>query len=511
MERRLPAPAEVRETFCSLFKADPEQATAYLYDLGLSSGYIKAEEVAKNICWTSTSPYGAIECTINLSKPEKDPRAIAAAARPASEQPPAGEDEEPVRNTCEPSPRTVRLASARSVRMQPPHAPSAVPRCDLCWENEGFPGSPEHPAKPGLRIAAITLGGELWGLQYSPYAYFAEHCIALSEQHRPMKIDGACFERLLDFVDAFPFYFIGANADLPIVGGSILSHDHFQGGRHVFPLMKAPVERDVPLAGMAAVRCGIVRWPASVLRLSSNDRVALSQAARKILATWQGFSDEACGIEAYGTSDARGCSGPARHNTLNPIVRKEGATYLMDLVLRNNRTDADHPWGIFHPDESLHHIKKENIGLIEIMGLAILPPRLATELPLVQRELIDAAQRGLAAHDLEARLRIQSLTAPHAAWAADVYGRRAADLKDACSEGDRAAAPEGAWHGKSSSTDLRSVNRNSEQATALHPVIQQEVARVFIEILETTGVFKRTNEGEAGWNAFIEKLNQPIG
>lgn len=452
MKAAPPAPEEVRAAFNRLRSHDPEQAVRYLYDLGIESGYIRLEDIARNVRWTGDSSYGTLECTINLAKPEKDPRAIAKAA--AGKRLASGLRE---------SPRSAIASSAS-------RAPGA-PLCDLCWENEGFPGSPEHPAKPGLRIAAIELGGERWGLQYSPYAYFDEHCIALSERHRPMKIDAACFERLLDFVDAFPFYFVGSNADLPIVGGSILSHDHFQGGRHMFPLMKAPIERDVPLAGTPRVNCGIVRWPASVLRLVSDERSALSHAATQVLAAWQSHDDERCGIVAH---DA---DGP--HNALNPIVHRDGSAYVMDLVLRNNRTDEDHPWGIFHPGEELHHLKKENIGLIEIMGLAILPPRLARELPAVQRALTQAARTDRSLRDVEALLRAQDECTPHADWAADMYDRRVAELalEDASNE---------------------TIGR----------VLREEVARAFAAILETTGVFKRDAVGQAGWDRFADALRK---
>lgn len=459
----LPAPEAVRSTFRSLFEIDPEKATAYLHELGVASGYLDADAAARNISWTGASPYGELECTINLAKPEKDPRAIAAAVASGS--------------------AAAVVDAAVTVNTAADGQPS-TPLCDLCWENEGFAGEPERPAKPGLRIAAIQLGNECWGMQYSPYAYFPEHCIALCEKHRPMKIDEACFERLLDFVDAFPFYFIGSNADLPIVGGSILSHDHFQGGRHVFPLMKAPVENTFALRDMPEVRCATVRWPASVIRLAAEDRSALVQAAAKILRAWQNHSDGTRGIAAF--------SGNTPHNTLNPIVRKEGSTYVMDLVLRNNRTDAEHPWGIFHPAEELHHLKKENIGLIEIMGLAILPPRLARELPLVQEALVGAVRRGASSQELENCLREQGRTAPHAAWASDVLARRAADLT--------ASKPDGRPGGSS---------RKPQQATQtclLHPVIQQEVALVFTKVLETCGVFKRDASGEAGWDMLLAKL-----
>lgn len=465
MSAPLPPPSEVRAAFGRLLARDAEQAVAYLHDLGVSSGYLASAAGAQTIRWTSESAYGPLECTINLAKPEKDPRAIAAAASAAGGAGGAGAASRPAAGGA----GTASRPATGSV-----DSGAGVPQCDLCWENEGFPGTPEHPAKPGLRIAAIELGGERWGLQFSPYAYFDEHCIALSAEHRPMKIDEPGFERLLDFVDLFPFYFVGSNADLPIVGGSILSHDHFQGGRHTFPLMNAPVERAVELAGLPQVRSGVVAWPASVLRLASCDRVALAQAAARVLDAWRDFSFEPGGVRAC----SRGAGGaPVRHNTLNPIVRRVGAAYVMDLVLRNNRADDGRPWGVFHPGEELHHIKRENIGLIEIMGLAVLPPRLARELPIVQRELIAAAREGRSPRELEARLLTCSDAAPHAPWAADVLARRAAEL-----------AASDAHDG------------------TLHPVMRDEVARVFAAVLESTGVFKRDAVGAAGWDAFIGEL-----
>lgn len=458
MSAPLPPPEEVRATFDRLLARDPEQAAAYLHGLGVASGYLAGAADARSIRWTSGSAYGPLECTVNLAKPEKDPRAIAAAAG-ATDAGGAGAEG----------------GAGAGV---------GVPQCDLCWENEGFPGTPEHPAKPGLRIAAIELGGERWGLQFSPYAYFPEHCIALSAEHRPMKIDEAGFERLLDFVDLFPFYFVGSNADLPIVGGSILSHDHFQGGRHTFPLMNAPVERAVELPGLPEVRAGVVTWPASVLRLASRDRAALARAAARVLDAWQGFSFEPGGVRAC----SRGAGGaPVRHNTLNPIVRRVGPAYIMDLVLRNNRADGAHPWGVFHPGEELHHIKKENIGLVEIMGLAVLPPRLARELPAVEHELRAAAREGRSQRELEERLLTCADTAPHAPWAADVLARRGADLA-----ADRADGPHGGAEGG-----------------APGPVVREEVARVFAAVLESTGVFKRDAVGRAGWDAFIGELGRP--
>ena len=452
MSAPLPAPAEVRAEFDRLLALDAEAAVAYLHRLGTSSGYIDERAVARNICWTAASPYGTLEMTINLSKPEKDPRAIAAAQAGAAS----------ISNA------TADAAQPAASHSTPP-SPS-FPQCELCWENESICRAPGRTAKPGLRIARIELSGERWGLQFSPYAYFHEHCVALSAEHRPMKIDAACFVRLLDFVDLFPFYFIGSNADLPIVGGSILSHDHFQGGRHVLPLMKAPIERNAALPGTPQVRCGIVRWPASTLRLVSEDRVALARVAARVLKTWQGFSFEPCGIVAQ---DA---DGP--HNTLNPIVRRRGALYVMDLVLRNNRTDKTHPWGVFHAHEKLHHIKKENIGLIEIMGLAVLPPRLARELPRTGCELVEAARAERAPDEIESRLRACEGTASHAAWAADILARRRAEL----------AAP------------------TAGEYDPIHPVLRDEVARAFTAILETTGVFKRNATGASGWNAFFSEF-----
>lgn len=493
MPMRLPDPDEVRSAFDRLFADDPEKATAYLYDLGVAGGYIETEAVGRNIRWTSESAYGTLECTINLSKPEKDPRAIAeAASSPAGcATASAGSAAAGAHDAAADAPGTeIRILPACA---SPGSAPAgSVPRCDLCWENEGYEGSPGHPAKPGLRIAAIELGGERWGLQYSPYAYVPEHCIALSEKHRPMRIDAACFERLLDFADAFPFYFIGSNADLPIVGGSILSHDHFQGGRHTFPLMKAPIERTIALEDLPGVQCGIVRWPASVLRLKSADRAGLGRAAARILRAWQGFSHDACAIASHSPSPSDG-GRAVPHNTLNPIVRKTGSAYTMDLVLRNNRTDAGHPWGIFHPGEKLHHIKKENIGLIEIMGLAILPARLARELPAVERELVLAARENRSAAWVQAKLLEREPTAPHASWAAGVYARRAADFLDAGWQAGFAGSGAG---------------YSPEPKRGLSPVLKEEVGRAFETILETTGVFKRDETGEAGWNAFIEAIGR---
>ena len=528
---RLPAPEEVCAEFARLMEGDPERAVAYLRELGTSSGYLDERAAARTIRWTGESEYGTLECSINLAKPEKDPRAIAAAALPADaardlstpfapltpvemtkgnrNDDSYGAEPLPYKEqvnlpSCHPEhstaqwavePRAPRSGAQGRCRMsgsevEGSRAASAgnVPQCDLCWENEGFPGAPGHPAKPGLRIAAIELGGERWGLQFSPYAYFPDHCIALSEEHRPMRIDAVCLERLLDFAALFPFYFIGSNADLPIVGGSILSHDHFQGGRHVFPLMKAPVERSFSLPGEPAVRCGIVRWPASVVRLASADRRALARAAARVLDAWRSFSFEPCGIRA--------ATGDIPHNTLNPIVRTADDGFVMDLVLRNNRTDAAHPWGLFHPGEELHHLKKENIGLIEIMGLAIFPPRLARELPAVERALREAARVGQGPSDLHERLLADPLTAPHATWALGIHARRAAEFAAVAASGARDVS---ATHDAPAACD--------EPTPSLHPVLRDEVTRAFAAILESTAVFTRAPAGRAGWDAFLAELH----
>ena len=453
----LPAPEIVRAEFNRRFAQSPENATNYLHQLGVDSGYIKLAALERNICWESASPWRPLELTINCSKPEKDPRAIAAAASrgPAMESPDCG-------SACSGS-------------------PSGAPQCDLCWENETWPGSPEHPAKPGLRIAAIPLGSETWGLQYSPYGYFPEHCIALAAQHRPMAITPAAIERLHDFTDLFHFYFIGSNADLPIVGGSILSHDHFQGGRHVFPLMKAPLREEVSLPAFPQVQAGIVSWPASTLRLRSANRQQLQAAAERILAVWEEFSFPPASVFAHG-EDGEGR--PVRHNTLNPIVHREDSDYVLHLVLRNNRTDAAHPWGIFHPTENLHHIKKENIGLIEIMGRAILPGRLAKELPAVQELLLEAASAELSPEEVSRRAAANPLTAPHAPWATAIYQRRRAALRRSIPSGSPSDGP-----------------------SPLAPWMQDAVTAAFAQVLACTGVFKDDEIGRAGWAAFLEKVN----
>ena len=335
-------PSEIADRFSMLVQAaGPQAATDWFYRLCVDVDYVRASAIAKNIAWTTDTRWGELEITINKSKPEKDPRDIAAAGAA-----PAGE---------------------------------AYPACQLCVENEGYSGRPAadphgaHPARQNLRIVPIELGGEPWGFQYSPYAYFEEHCIAMSAEHRPMHVDRASMGCLLDFVEAFPHYFIGSNADLPIVGGSILSHDHFQGGRHEFPMVRAQVVESVTLDGFPQVEAGVLAWPLTVLRLSCANRASLLDAACHVLDAWRAWGDPAVGIVAH---DSDGTP----HNTVTPICRMRDGRFELDLALRCNVTSAEHPLGVFHPHEDKWHVKKENIGLIEVMGLAILPPRLEAEM-----------------------------------------------------------------------------------------------------------------------------------
>ena len=336
----MPRPSEVASVFWVLHSEQgPRAATDYLYQLCCDANYVRVADIARNLVWETETQWGALEITINKSKPEKDPADIAAAAKA-----PKGD---------------------------------VYPACQLCVENEGYPGRPaaagEHPARQNLRIVPISLDGEPWGFQYSPYAYFEEHCIAMSKEHRPMHIDRAAFTCLLDFVDLFPQYFIGSNADLPIVGGSILSHDHFQGGLHTFPMMRAESVLDFEMVAYPGVRASVVKWPLSVLRLESESRDELLEAACHVLDVWRIWSDESVGVigmEADGT----------RHNTVTPMLRREHGAYVLWLALRCNVTSEEHPMGVFHPHEDKWHVKKENIGLIEVMGEAILPPRLEVEL-----------------------------------------------------------------------------------------------------------------------------------
>lgn len=464
------------------------------------------------------------------------------------------------------------LASAPSSAAAPRHSLSSGPRhaaheplCDLCWENEGWPGSANRPAKPGLRIMPVELGGERWGLQFSPYAYFPEHCIALCAEHRPMRVDAAAVARLLDFADRFPFYFIGSNAGLPVVGGSILCHDHFQGGRYEFPLMRASIEQELTLEGLPAVRAGVVDWPASVLRLASPDRVSILAGAERVIAAWERFDDEpvgilsrtdaphnavspilrrlpaaggwtragfaeagvlagrgavACaipvvgesligGVGALGGAPCVAASGPLPAcGAGGPVRGGDPSLYVLDLVLRNNRTTPERPFGLFHPDESLFHIKRENIGLIEVMGRAILPPRLARELPVVQQALWDAALSGEAPAALQECLAADPLTAAHAPWAAAVLARRRADL--AAEAAARAAAGCAGLDPIAPSPAGSAVDAAPACASSasgpLAPVVRDEVAQVFHQVLQATAVFKPDSAGRRARARFLATL-----
>lgn len=430
MDLVMPRPSEVSATFAELYDEDgAEAATDWFYRMCCDARYVRTAAIAKNIGWTSPTQWGDLEITINLSKPEKDPKAIAAAgAAPATGD--------------------------------------VYPACQLCMENEGYRGrgageaNGAHPARQNLRIVPITLDGEHWGLQYSPYAYFNEHCIAMSAEHRLMHVDRENMGRLLDFVDLFPHYFVGSNADLPIVGGSILSHDHFQGGRHVFPMMKAQVASTFSMDGFPHVECSVVRWPLSVLKLAACDREQLLDAAAHVLDVWRDWSDEAVGVIAESDGE--------RHNTITPVACREGESYVLYLALRCNVTTDEHPLGVFHPHAEWHHIKKENIGLIEVMGLAILPPRLVDELGAVERHLVELSGEPAA---LAKALEEDALSAPHAAWAlelAEAHGPITADT--------------------------------------VEDVVRAGVGEVFGHVLEDAGVYKWDGEGRAAQQRFIDAL-----
>ena len=407
-----PYPHEVRAEFARRYAVSPEAATDWFYRFSQDTNYIRRDRIARDLKWKYASPYGALDITINLSKPEKDPRDIAAAK--AAPQ-------------------------------------SGYPRCLLCAENEGYAGRGNHPARQNHRILPLTLDGSQWYLQYSPYVYYNEHCIALNAEHRPMHIDGVTFRRLLDFVTIFPHYFIGSNADLPIVGGSILSHDHFQGGRYRFAMEQAPVEREVRFADFPAVRAGVVRWPMSVIRLTSADRAQLLALAERILARWRGYSDPEAGV--FAETDG------VPHNTITPIARRRGADYELDLVLRCNITTPELPLGVFHPHPELHHIKKENIGLIEVMGLAVLPARLKKELEGVRTAILTGAD-----------LRQDETLGKHADWV-DELGQR-----------------------------YDFTPENTED------ILRQEVGAVFTRVLEDAGVFKRNDAGQRAFGRFLASI-----
>lgn len=405
-----PMPHEMIAKFQERYQESPEAATDWYFDISQKLNYVRAGRIAKDKKWKYASEYGMLDITINRSKPEKDPRDIAAA-------------------------RNQKAA--------------VYPKCQLCPENAGFAGNSNHPARQNLRPIPMRIDGQNWELQYSPYGYYHEHCIVFNDAHVPMKVDHAIFEKLFDVLDFLPHYFIGSNADLPIVGGSILSHEHFQGGHYTFPMAVAPIEIPVSLAAYPNVQAGILKWPMSVVRLSSTNRKELSDACNTILEQWRSYSDATVGI--YAETDG------TPHNTITPIARKKGDAYECDLVLRNNRTSEDRPLGIFHPNPSLHHIKKENIGLIEVMGLAVLPARLAVELDVLKKAMLQH-------EDLTANPQ----TASHAVWAAEVQKQH----PEFCEE-------------------------NAEA------ILQAEVGKVFEQVLCDAGVFKRD---EAGKTAFLKFL-----
>lgn len=408
-------PSHVSDEFFRLHKKSPKAATDKFYHDARALDYIRTERVAKNLAWKARTPYGNLDITINMSKPEKDPKDIAAALNIKA---------------------------------------SSYPACLLCKENEGYAGRINHPARQNLRLIALDLlkDGEPWYLQYSPYVYYNEHCIFLSGKHEPMKLTKKSFARLLNFVDFLPHYFAGSNADLPIVGGSILTHDHFQGGRYVFAMEKAPVEKTFKMAKFPRVKAGTVKWPMSVIRLTGGKK-DLTEAADYILKKWRTYSDPKAGILAKTANTP--------HNTLTPIARRRGKAFELDLVLRNNRTTDEFPLGIFHPHEEVHHIKKENIGLIEVMGLAVLPARLAKELAALETMLIKK--------DI-ASIRQNEALKKHADWAEEL---------------------------------LKKHTFTKANAAA---ILRAEVGQVFAKVLEYAGVYKRTPEGQEAFGRFIKKL-----
>ena len=407
-----PMPSQVQQRFWEKYQASPKEATDDYYAFSQATNYIRRDRIAKDENWVTDTEYGPIDITINLSKPEKDPRDIAKAGQAKK---------------------------------------SGYPSCLLCRENEGYAGHYGHPARQNHRIIPIRLNGEEYFLQYSPYVYYNEHCIIFNKEHIPMKIDRAAFVKLLDFVRQFPHYTAGSNADLPIVGGSILSHDHFQGGNYVFAMAKAPYERYFTMSGYPDVTAGVIRWPMSVIRLQGADAQQLADAADHILKSWRCYTDEAAFI--YSETDG------VPHNTITPIARMRDGLYELDLVLRNNITTEEHPMGVYHPHAEYHHIKKENIGLIEVMGLAVLPARL-------KKEMAQLEEYVLAGKDL----RTDEALEKHADWAED-------------------------W-----------MKRYEVTPESIHGLLQQEIGKVFAKVLECAGVYKRTEEGQAAFDRFIETI-----
>ena len=413
MSMLVPRPSEVIKKFQALYQISPKEATDYFYKLSRDTNYIRRYRIKKDQKWTADTEFGTLDITINLSKPEKDPKAIAAA----------------------------KLAKQ-----------SGYPKCLLCKENEGYAGRVNHPARQNHRIIPVTINHSDWFFQYSPYVYYNEHCIVFNAEHTPMKIEKATFGKLLDFVEQFPHYFVGSNADLPIVGGSILSHDHFQGGHYEFAMAKAPVEKELVFKGFEDVKAGIVKWPMSVIRISAPQKERLIELADKILLAWRGYTDE----DAFIFAETEG----EPHNTITPIARKRGNDYELDLVLRNNITTEEHPLGVYHPHAKLHHIKKENIGLIEVMGLAVLPSRLKAEMEHLSQCLIKG-------EDIVSKEDLKK----HAAWVEEIKGKY---------------------------TDINEGN--------VMDILKEEIGQVFVKVLEDAGVYKYNEEGRKAFDRFIAVL-----
>ncbi|BDZ78277.1 UDP-glucose--hexose-1-phosphate uridylyltransferase [Claveliimonas bilis] len=409
----LPRPAQVQQEFWKEYEKSPEAATEFFYKFSQDSDYIRRYRVKKDMKWKVDSPYGEIDITINLSKPEKDPKAIAAAG------------------------------AAKAV---------SYPKCQLCMENEGYAGRADHPARETHRIIPLTINGTRWGFQYSPYVYYNEHCIVFNGQHVPMKIDRDAFVKLFDFVKQFPHYFLGSNADLPIVGGSILSHDHFQGGNYTFAMAKAPIEIPVSIPGYEDVEVGIVKWPLSVLRIRSKYEKRLIDLADHVLQAWRNYTDE----EAFIYAHTEGTP----HNTITPIARKHGEMFELDLTLRNNITTEEHPLGVYHPHAQYHNIKKENIGLIEVMGLAVLPSRLKEELEILAEYIVEGKE-------IQSNEKIEK----HANWV------------------------------KSFLPKYENISRDN-----VMDILKEEVGIVFTHVLEDAGVYKCTEEGRKAFLKFINSL-----
>ena len=408
-----PKPSQVIKEFRTYYEESPKKATEFFYEFSQDTNYIRRDRVKKDMKWKVNSPYGDIDITINLSKPEKDPKAIAAAKNAKQ---------------------------------------SSYPKCQLCMENEGYAGRMNHPARQNHRIIPLTINDSKWGFQYSPYVYYNEHCIVFNGQHVPMKIDRAAFTKLFDFVKQFPHYFLGSNADLPIVGGSILTHDHFQGGHYEFAMERAEIEKEFTIPGYEDVKAGIVHWPLSVIRIQSKDEKRLIDLADHILKKWRGYTDE----EAYIFAETEG----EPHNTITPIARKKGDMYELDLTLRNNITTEECPLGLYHPHNEYHHIKKENIGLIEVMGLAVLPSRLKAEMEHLSQCLIKG-------EDIVSKEDLKK----HAAWVEEI---------------------------KEKYTDINEGN--------VMDILKEEIGQVFVKVLEDAGVYKYNEEGRKAFDRFIAVL-----